>query len=259
MNNIFSLKNKVVLVTGGYGYLGRSIVNGISDAEATVIVLGRSKNKFENCFATKNSSNLHFIECDVAKTASIESAYQKIVEEFGKIDVLINNAFYAKGGAADNMPDEAWAYTMDGVISSVHKCIREVLPYLRKNKGGRIINVASMYGMVAPDFQIYTEFPQFMNPPHYGAGKAAVIQLTKYFASLLGNENILVNSVAPGPFPSKEVQKNEGFIKALSNKNPLGRIGQPDELQGVFVFLSSDASSYITGQNIAVDGGWTII
>ncbi len=257
MKNLFSLEGKVIAITGGYGHLGSSISLGLKDAGAKTIVLGRSKEKFSSCFGKKG--NLHFVHCDVSSTTSIQTAFNTIEETFGKIDILINNAFYAKGGKVDNMSDEAWDFTIDGALNSVHRCIREVLPFFRRNGEGRIINVSSMYGMVAPDFEVYKDYPHYTNPPHYGAGKAGVIQLTKYFASLLGTENILVNSVSPGPFPSIPVQESSGFIDALSKKNPLGRIGQPHELQGVFVFLSSSASTYVTGQNIAVDGGWTII
>lgn len=257
MTQLFSLDKKVIAITGGYGYLGTSIVEGLAASGAKVIVLGRKEEKFNDSFA--RNENIHFTACDVSSTKSIQFAFKSIETKFSKINVLINNAFYAKGGAVDNMSDEAWDFTIDGALNSVHRCIREVLPYLRKNEGGRIINVASMYGMVAPDFEVYEDYPNFTNPPHYGAGKAGVIQLTKYFASRLGKENILVNAVSPGPFPSQKVQESEGFVKALSKKNPLGRIGHPSELQGAFIFLSSSASTYITGQNIVVDGGWTIL
>ena len=99
----------------------------------------------------------------------------------------------------------------------------------------------------------------FLNPPSYGASKAGVIQLTKYFATYLANDKIRVNSISPGAFPSQEVQKSPGFIKNLILKIPLGRIGLPEDLGGPIVFLASDSSSYITGQNFCIDGGWTII
>lgn len=257
MQTIFSLSGKVVLVTGGYGYLGHSICQGLAQSGAEVVVLGRHREKFEQSF-TKENKSIYFISCDVSSTHSVQMAYQQAQQTFGKIDVLINNAFYLKGGKADQLNDEDWAYSMDGTINNYYRCIREVLPYFRAHKSGRIINVSSMYGMVAPDFTIYENHPQYVNPPHYGVGKAGVIQLTKYFASFLGKENILVNSVSPGPFPSKQVQENQSFIEVLARKTTLGRIGLPEELQGVFIFLSASASSYINGQNIAVDGGWTI-
>jgi NAD(P)-dependent dehydrogenase (short-subunit alcohol dehydrogenase family) len=114
-----------------------------------------------------------------------------------------------------------------------------------------------MYGSIAPTFKIYDDFPAFLNPPNYGAAKAGVQQLTRYFASYLGKKGITVNCISPGPFPSPDVQKNTGFVKELEQLTVLNRIGQPHELGGICVFLASEHASFITGQNIAVDGGWT--
>jgi len=125
-----------------------------------------------------------------------------------------------------------------------------------KQTGGSIINIASMYGMVSPDPAIYGE-SKFNSPANYGAGKAAVIQFTKFCAVHLAKYKIRVNAVSPGPFPSPSVQMNKTFISKLVEKVPLKRIGHPSELNGVIVLLCSEASSYITGQNISVDGGWT--
>lgn len=254
MSNIFSLAKKVIVVTGGYGHLGTSITQGLAEQGAEVVVLGRSLNKFEKKF--KGANNIHFQDFDISSTQSIKDGFQNIHKKFHKIDVLINNAFYV---SSDANPDKNWEKSIDGTLNSVQRCIREVLPYFRANKGGKIINVSSMYGMVAPDFAIYKNCEQFTNPPHYGAAKAGVIQLTKYYASLLGQENITVNTVSPGPFPSAAVQENQNFIENLNQKTALKRIGQPDDLKGIFVFLSADCSTYITGQNMAVDGGWTIV
>ena len=115
-----------------------------------------------------------------------------------------------------------------------------------------------MYGMVVPDLNIYKEREEFLNPPNYGVSKAGVIHLSKYYAMYLGKYNINVNSISPGPFPSEDVQKDKEFIKRLENKTKLKRIGNPEDLQGLILLLSSSMSSYITGQNIAIDGGWTI-
>jgi len=113
-----------------------------------------------------------------------------------------------------------------------------------------------MYGIISPNPDLYVNNP-YHNPPHYGAGKAAIIQYTRYLACHYGNEGIRANCISPGPFPNINVQKDETFINRLIEKSPLRRIGQPDDLKGVFVLLASDASSYITGQNISIDGGWT--
>jgi gluconate 5-dehydrogenase len=113
-----------------------------------------------------------------------------------------------------------------------------------------------MYGHIAPDYRIY-DGTNFSNPPSYGAAKAGVIQFTKYLASFLSPHGIRVNCLSPGPFPHAETQKHEVFIERLAAKNPMNRIGEPHEVKGAVALLCSDAGSYITGQNICVDGGWT--
>ena len=187
-----------------------------------------------------------------------KSTFEEIIKESGRIDVLINNAVYLRGQSPERMKDEDFAFGIDGTLNSLFSCIRDIIPIFKEQGFGKIINVSSMYGMVAPDFQIYEGTPQYLNPPHYGAAKAGVIQLTKYYASFLGGHNINVNAISPGPFPSKEVQKNGQFVKELEEHTVLNRIGNPEDLAGVFIFLSSDYSNYITGQNIVVDGGWTV-
>jgi NAD(P)-dependent dehydrogenase (short-subunit alcohol dehydrogenase family) len=255
----FSLKNKVVIVTGGYGHLGKSITESLLHHEASVYVMGRDETKFSETFqdAIANKSLLYFVSGDVSETESIVNAFQTVFDKEGKIDVLINNAFYSKGQSPENMTDEEWNYCIDGTLSSVFKSIKAIIPFYKKAQQGKIINVSSMYGVVAPQFEIYDDSPEFLNPPHYGAAKAGVIQLTKYYASYLGQFGVNVNTVTPGPFPSEAVQQTAGFVKALESKTSLNRIGKPEDLAGSFVFLASDASNFITGQNIIVDGGWT--
>lgn len=255
INNPFSLQHKVILVTGGYGYLGRAICNSLIENGATVVVLGRQEAKFNEAFP-QAPEQLHFLPADISDTASIKASFLTAFQHHGQIDGLINNAFFTKGNQPLAISDEDLSFSLDGNLGTVYRCIREVVPYMQ-DKGGHIINVSSMYGMVSPDFQVYEGLEQFLNPPHYGAAKAGVMQLTRYFACYLGKNNILVNTVTPGPFPNEAVQENQEFIARLSKKNPLGRIGRPEELKGIFAFLCSDQASYITGQNFIVDGGWT--
>ncbi|WP_426059999.1 SDR family oxidoreductase [Hymenobacter sp. B1770] len=258
-SSLFDLSNRLVLITGGYGHLGRAIVAGLLSHGATVVVLGRDENQFRKTFAALlDTAPVHFQVCDVASTPSVREALAACRQQHGLPQVLINNAVYSEGQQPDALTDEQFARGLDGSTGSAYRCLREVLPYLRENGGGKIINVASMYGMVAPDFAAYDQHPQFLNPPHYGAAKAAVIQLTKYFASYLGPENIQVNCVSPGAFPSERVQEQGGFIVELERRNPLGRIGRPEDLAGAFVYLSAAASDFVTGHNLVVDGGWTI-
>ncbi|MBO2031203.1 SDR family oxidoreductase [Siccationidurans ginsengisoli] len=254
---MFDLAGQTVLLTGGYGHLGRAIAAGLLAHGARVVVLGRSAEKFASAFGN-DRENVHFIFCDVAETASVQAAFRQSFDLYGSPRVLINNAFYSRGQQPDALPDADFALGLDGSVGTAYRCLREVLPYLRAVGSGKIINVASMYGVVAPDFGAYTNAPQFLNPPHYGAGKAAMIQLTKYFASYLGPENIQVNCVSPGAFPSDAVRQNAGFEGELQRRIPLGRVGEPQDLAGAFVFLSSAASNFVTGHNLVVDGGWTI-
>ncbi|MDJ0363922.1 SDR family oxidoreductase [Hymenobacter sp. H14-R3] len=255
--NLFDLTGRTVLLTGGYGHLGRAIAAGLLAHGARVIVLGRSAEKFTNVFG-KDTDNVHFLFCDVSETASVQAAFRQSFDLYGPPSVLINNAFYSRGQQPDALPDADFALGLDGSVGTAYRCLREVLPYLREAGGGKIINVASMYGVVAPDFAAYDAHPQFLNPPHYGAGKAAMIQLTKYFASYLGPENIQVNCVSPGAFPSDAVRKEVEFEGELRRRIPLERVGEPQDLAGAFVFLSSAAANFVTGHNLVVDGGWTI-
>jgi NAD(P)-dependent dehydrogenase (short-subunit alcohol dehydrogenase family) len=253
---LFDLTGRIVVITGGYGHLGVAMTNALLEHHAHVIVAGKNQSKFDNRFAINN--HLTFFETDITSTDSIKRLFKSIDEKFGKIDVLINNAYTTKGFGQENITDEDWAYTLDGVLTSVYKCIREGLPLLKKSKHGKIINIASMYGVVSPDFQVYEKIENFINPPHYGAAKAGIIQLTKYFASYLGLLNIQVNSITPGPFPTKEVQEASPlFIERLSNKTMLRRIGEPEDITGPVILLSSSGSDFITGHNLIVDGGWT--
>ncbi|MDR0603974.1 MAG: SDR family oxidoreductase [Bacteroidales bacterium] len=255
---LFSLKDKIAIVTGGYGYLGKSMSESLNEAGATVIVAGRSEEKFSNNFHEKE--NYFFIQTDISDTASIHQCFATVKQKFGHIDILLNNAVYLDSGGKkpEDITDEEWTICANGVSGSVFRCIREIIPFMR-GQGGSIINVSSMYGVVSPDFTLYEgECSPFFNPVNYGAEKAGVIQMTKYFATYLIKDKINVNCISPGTFPSPTVQENKEFIARLSKKNPACRIGKPEDLKGVVVFLASNASDYVVGQNIIVDGGWTI-
>lgn len=256
----FDLTGKVILLTGGYGYLGKGAAESLAHHGATVYVLGRTKEKFNKAFTGNKyvGKTLFFEFCDVSQTESIADAFKNVNVIEGKIDVLINNAFYLDGQDPLTMSDEDWETGIDGTLNSVFRCIREVIPYIEKSTAPRIINVSSMYGVVAPEFDVYKNFPEMLNPPHYGAAKAGVVHLSKYYASYLGDKGITVNTVTPGPYPPEQVQEKKEFIEELNKQTCLKRIGKPEDLAGTFVFLSSDAAGYITGQNIIVDGGWTI-
>ena len=253
------MKNKTIIFIGGYGYLASSIVTSLTNLGANVFVLGKDYEKFKQVFKKDvKNQHLNFIQCDANKTSEIKVAFEKVKNDGSKIDVLINGAFGVRNNDPINISDSDWEYSIDSSLNSIHKAIREVIPYFYHQGKGKIINISSMYGVVAPDFEIYKDFPNYLNPPHYGVAKAGVIQLTKYYASFLGKKNITVNSVSPGPFPSLEVQKNKKFVENLKSKTCLNRIGKPEDLIGIFNLLCTNSSDFITGQNFIIDGGWTI-
>jgi len=259
MNGIFDLSEKVIAITGGYGHLGGAMTEGLLQHGATVLVLARSESKFENRFKHLKKPP-YFFETDINDLSSVKCSVELIAQKFGRLDGLINNAFSLEGGAPPAaMPDEIFLSGLTGSLLSAYRLIREFLPLIRKSTNGTVINISSMYGMVAPDFSVYESAPANTNPPHYSAAKAGLLQLSRYLASWLGGENIRVNSISPGPFPSPEVAKNNTFIEALAKRTALKRVGDPKDLQGAIIWLCSDASSFVTGQNIVVDGGWTII
>ncbi|MBA7689003.1 3-oxoacyl-[acyl-carrier-protein] reductase FabG [subsurface metagenome] len=256
---LFSLKDKVAIVTGGTGHLGSAISEGLAEAGANVVIASRKKDRcreLAEALSKKHKIRAIGTALDIRSMDAVRDCMRKVNGEMGAIDILINNAAFSKQGNIETMAEQDWLEGIDGTINSVFRCTQAVVPYMEAEKYGVIINISSMYGVVSPDPRIYGD-SGYDNPPNYGAGKAAILQFTRYAACHLAAKGIRVNAISPGPFPNPEVQRNQWFISNLEKKVPLGRIGQPYELKGAVVFLASEASSYITGQNIVVDGGWT--
>lgn len=255
--SIFDLTDRVALVTGGYSHLGSAMTAGLLAFNSRVIVVGRSWEKFKAAFP-QPLAGLSFVEANVSDSTSVERLMDHIAREHGRIDILINNASQTFGCGVVDVSDTDWAATLDAVLGAAYRVTRVAFDLLKKSNMPRIINVASMYGIVSPDPALYADLDVHANPPHYGAGKAALIQLTKYFAVAFARHGIRVNAIAPGPFPTPSVQAaHPTFVKRLGKRTVVGRIGIPDDLVGVTVLLASAASEYITGQCISVDGGWT--
>lgn len=256
--DVFSdLQDKIAVVTGGYGYLGKSMVNILANKGCKVYVFGRSEEKFLKAF---NGTDRHifFIQVDISSINSIKDGFARVSKIHDRIDILINNAYFGAMNHPEKMTSEEWRIGMEGGVNQFFDCIKYATPFLKLSENGKIINIGSMYGMVIPDLEIYDGREEFLNPPNYGTSKAAILHLTKYYAMYLAKYNINVNSISPGPFPSEMVQKDAKFIERLEAKTKLKRIGTPSDLDGLILLLSSNSSNFITGQNIAVDGGWTI-
>lgn len=257
---IFSLDGRVALVTGAAGYLGQSISYALAEAGAKVILCGRNESKLQE-LGLRMISDGHQIDVlvfDVTNFEAIKISINSI--QLNYLDILVNNAYSGGSGSTETSSPQQYLDSFDVSVVGANNLFQVSLPHLRsavkKRGSASVINIASMYGMVAPDQAIYT-CKQSVNPPYYGAAKAALIQWTKYIAAEFGSEGIRANAISPGPFPSVETQSNNpSFVKKLSSKVPLGRVGNSDEIKGAIIYLASDAASFVTGSNLVIDGGW---
>lgn len=261
LQELLSLKGKTAVVTGGAGYLGTAMCETLAELGANLIIASRDKAKCERkCEELVRLSGGAIqaigLELDVLKTDSINQFFDQVHQHFEAIDILVNNSWSGNKNSWESIGDKDWGYDIDMSLNSVFRMTKAAFPDLKATRGV-ILNIASMYGHIGPDYRIY-DGKEFANPPSYGAAKAGVLQFTRYLASFLSPHGIRVNALSPGAFPHPATQKHEGFMERLGSKNPMNRIGQPEELKGTVALLCSAAGSYITGQNVCVDGGWAI-
>jgi gluconate 5-dehydrogenase len=261
LGQLLSLKGKTAVITGGAGYLGTAISETLAELGANLVLASRDKAKCEKkceeiVQSTGGSVRAVGLEVDLMKKGSAAKFMAEVHEHFDAIDILVNNAWSGNKNSWESISDEDWEYDIDMSLNSVFRLTKAAFPDLKATRGV-ILNIGSMYGHIGPDYRIY-DGKQFANPPSYGAAKAGVIQFTKYLASFLSPHGVRVNALSPGAFPHPPTQAHTEFMQKLASKNPMNRIGQPDELKGAVALLCSDAGSYITGQNLCVDGGWAI-
>ena len=250
---------KIVLIIGAKSYLSSEILDSFKDQNIHLILTTRNKN--DKSFFEKKIKNhsFNYFYLDVNKSKSIKNVLKKIKIKFKKIDSLINFAYAGIDGSINRINDEEFKNAINyNIISPFNLAKYSVEIFGSKRlENFSIIFISSIYGIRTPDFSVYKN-SSIMNPVHYGTTKASLIHLTKYLANYLARYKIRVNCISPGAFPSKTNSKNKKFIKNLKKKIPLARIGKPEDLTGIIEFLISSKSSYITGQNIIVDGGWTL-
>lgn len=259
ISKLFSLKDKVALVTGATGHLGEQIVLALCASGAQVILNGRNKAKLEILNTKLQGAGFKTVVCqaDLLNSSEVEQQLTPLLQRYGRLDVLINNAYAGKPGLGSDPTLTQFTQAYDICVLAAYHLFKICLPFLQVSQSGSVINIGTMYAHVSPDPSIYGT-SGMNNPPYYGAAKAGLIQLTRYLACHYAKENIRVNSISPGPFPSNDViQKSPEFIENLQQKVPMKRIGNASEIQGPILFLASEASSYITGTDIKVDGGWT--
>jgi len=244
------LKNKVAIVTGGTSGIGKATALLFAKEGAKVVIAGIDETKGKEA-VKEIGDNAIFVKCDVTSSNDVKKMIGIAVETFGKIDILFNNAgIYQEDRHVHELPEDLWDKTIDTNLKSVFLCCKNAVPIM-KNGGGAIINNASSLGLAAE-----------AESPAYCASKAAVIHLTKVMALEYARDNIRVNCVCPGPIDTPMFRKSfstsgeaENYIK---KQTIFGRIGKPEEVANVVLFLASDDASYVTGSAYSVDGGESI-
>ena len=264
--DIFNLENKTAIVTGALGLIGKEHCRALSEAGANVVVADFDQIKCEEFAKTLTTKSIGQ-QIDVTSPDSIKILRDKVLDNFNHIDILVNNAaindMFENPKAAselskfENYPLELWQKSVDVNLTGVFLCSQVLGSEMAKQGKGSIINIASTYGITAPDQSLYVQkdgMQSFYKPPAYSATKGAVIMFTKYLAAYWGKNGVRVNTLSPG---GVENSQDKFFIEKYSAKTPIGRMAKPTDYKGALIFLASDASCYMTGANLVVDGGWT--
>jgi NAD(P)-dependent dehydrogenase (short-subunit alcohol dehydrogenase family) len=272
MSNIFEkfdLKNKVAIVTGGVGLLGNQFCRTLTQAGASVVVADINFQAAQTLAAELNESGGDAIpfELDVTDPISTANMAKTAIEKFGRIDILVNSAALDPkfdkenedkqgANAFESFPLDVWKQSLDVNLTGLFLCSQAVAPTMKSQGKGSIINICSTYGLVGPDQRLYEREgqPKQFKPITYTVTKAGVVGLTKYLSTYFAGTEIRINSLTPGGVYNNH---DEIFTDAYSSRTVMGRMAEQDEMNGALLFLASDASTYMTGSNLIVDGGWT--
>lgn len=267
--DIFSVRDKVVVITGALGQLGRQFSLALADRGARVAVLDVQvdEQRVAARFGGRQTDKrLIFVPVDITQRSSIETGLKQVTDRWGVPHALINNAALdsppdapaEENGSFETYPEASWDRVMRVNAKGVFLCCQIIGGQMATAGRGSIINISSIYGLVSPDQRIY-EFRRkggatFFKPVAYSASKSALFNLTRYLATYWAERNIRVNTLT---FAGVFNNQSEEFLKGYCAKVPLGRMAREDEYNGAIIFLVSDASSYMTGSNMVIDGGWT--
>jgi NAD(P)-dependent dehydrogenase (short-subunit alcohol dehydrogenase family) len=253
IGKLFDLSGRVAIVTGGSRGLGAEFAEGLAEAGASLMLCARRDEWLIPGVESLRGRGFkaHAMRCDVSNAEQVRAVVDATVERFGKVDILVNNAGVSWGERPEAMALAQWQKVVDINLTGAFICSQAAGREMLKRQYGRIINIASIAGM-----QGNVSGPYYAG---YAASKAGLMGLTRELATSWGRQGIRVNAIAPGFFPSRMSDSSIKLVEeGIKKSTPLGRVGQPGELKGVAVFLASDASNYITGQTIVVDGGGTI-
>jgi gluconate 5-dehydrogenase len=257
IQQLFDLTGKTALVTGATGWLGASLSRALAEAGAHVVVTSRTASKAQGFAAelpTAGSARHHGIQMNYLDPASIEAGVRQALELAGRIDVLVNNGYELSPGDLTSITPEAF----NRQLSNGTGCFllaRHVHDHaVQRGGGASIIMLGSMYGLVGSYPDAYAGVCQASSVAYHTL-KGGVLQMTRHLAVYWAVDGVRVNTLTPGPFPAPAAP--QAMVERLCTKSPMKRMGRPDELKGAVVFLASDASGYMTGQNLVIDGGWT--
>ncbi len=255
LQELFSFTGRVAIVTGASSGLGASFAETLACAGAAVMLAARRRERLEALASRlrEAGAKVELCACDVAREEQTEALVAETLARFGAVDILVNNAGVTATVPAEDEPPAEFRRVLDVNLTGVFLCAQSAGRAMLKQGRGSIVNVASILGLVGSG-----QIPQ----ASYAAAKGGVVNLTRELGAQWARRGVRVNAIAPGWFPSEMTEDMFGDARALSwvkKRCPMGRAGNVSELAGPLLFLASDASSYVTGQTLAVDGGWTII
>lgn len=259
---LFDIQDRIVVVTGGFGQLGKQFTRALQENGARVAVLDMLVPDAENV----QDKNFFYVQADVTQRESVQRALEAITKHWGTPYALVNNAALdsppnapaSENGPFETYPDASWDNVMDVNVKGVFHCCQVFGGAMAEQGRGSIINISSIYGLVSPDQRLYEYRAQdgapFFKPVAYSVSKSALFNLTRYLAIYWASKNVRVNTLTfAGVFNLQDPE----FLKRYNPKVPLGRMARADEYNGAVIFLISDASSYMTGSNMVLDGGFT--
>lgn len=253
IKQLLSLKGKILLVTGGAGLYGRCIVEGLAEADGTVITASRNLKAGQKLVHELATAGLdvHAMQVDQADHASVMRLKEQIRKAFGRLDVFVNNAV-SRPMKGYSEPIERFSESMEVNATGMMDILREMADLMAESGGGSIVNISSMMGMHGPDLSIYEGTDMGDLPPDYFFHRAGMINITRFLARRLADRDIRVNCISPGGLFNNQPRQ---FVENYIRRVPAGRMASQDDIKGLAVLLASDASAYINGENILMDGG----
>jgi len=265
INNLFSLKNKTVILTGSAGRLGNRFAEVLSAAGADVVLvdIDRLNNKkLEQELVKKYHTKPISLNLDISNYSDMKKLANIVLSKYKKIDILVNNAHFIprthpkRDVPFEDYPLELWDKSITINMRGLFLCCQQIGKVMSKQKKGVILNISSIYGIVGADQRIYGK-SRLNSPAFYAATKGSMVNLTRYLAAYWHRQNIRVNTLTLGGVFDEKLHQDKNFVKRYSEKTMLGRMAKKDDYDGPLLFLVSDASAYVTGTNLIVDGGWT--